>query len=130
MFKEAIHSFERIQCQQTLIYEGLGKYGYPFEKDDPPYIISNLISSVQELKKLDSETDRHSPKLVRSRNVHPNGVTVIIRIIHETDGCRYIGTEYNISFNRINTKSPINLHKYCDAFITVNSKTFTEKLKS
>lgn len=42
---------------------------------------------------------------------------------------KYVGSEYDISFNKLNSKSYSNIHKGCDAFISVDITPFHEKVK-
>ena len=126
VFKEEAHTFENVARFEKLIWNDACDRGYPYEKDNPPQDIKDLIESVNHFKGLDASYPHEKP-FIRKRQVWTGGVSLTIRIGWEIDEGVECGTQYTISFARIaNPKHPNLLHKGCTAFISVEVEPYRE----
>lgn len=116
VFKEHAHAFEAIERNQKAIYNDACDFGFPYDTANPPKNVQELIHFVNDLK---------GTSLMVSRNEWGNnkngGVNIKIQIGWEIDEGMECGSEYNISFCKMNPNHPSLLHKGCNAFISVNS---------
>ena len=130
VFKEEAHTFETVAKKQSRIFNDAADYGYPYKKDNPPTEIKDLVDSITSLKKLDAQFPEEKD-LVRNRTTWGDGegVSLDVIIFWEQDEGRDFGTKYSISFNKMKANHPSNLHKGCDAFISVDIEPYSEPTK-
>jgi hypothetical protein len=119
VFKEHACAFEAVAKKQSLIYNDACDHGYAYDKNAPPKEIEELIHYVKDLQ---------GTSLCRRRTVWKTGVSVVIRIGWEIDGCMIRGTQYIINFNQLFNQehNPNFLHKGCNAFISVYVTPYLE----
>lgn len=114
VFKEHARAFEAIAEKGTQIYSDAADYGYPYNTKNIPSDVQLLINYVNDLK---------GSSLITSRIETISGVDITIQIGWEIDEGFECGTQYDISFNRIG-KTPSNIHKDCNSFISVDIKPY------
>jgi len=129
-FKEEAITFEEVEeveKNQERIFSDAADLGYPYKEAAPDFRIKSLMNSIRILRKFDANYPNEKP-FIRNRQTWKNGVSIEV-LYYEIDEGYYCGTKYTITFNRIKPNHPSNLHKGCDAFISVESKRYTEKIK-
>ena len=126
IFKEEAHAFEEIERWQKQIYDDAADYGYPYDTSDPPAAVVGLIRAVKTFQELDKRFPGDRP-MVRSRETWRDGVAVTVRIAWEADEGYEHGSEYVISFNKTK-RHPSLIDKSCDAFVSVYSRRYAEKV--
>lgn len=126
VFKEEAHAFETIERNQNRIYNDAADYGYSYNTNSVPSNIKELISAVKGLQKLDKQFPEEAA-FIRHRDVSDDSVNLTIRIAWEREGTMYHGTEYTIGFQKVN-KHPSLIDKNGNAFISVNSKRYSEPI--
>ena len=129
VFKEEADTFETVAKKQVRIYNDAADFGYPYNISDLPSDIEALLLSVKRFKELDIKFPDEK-KMIRKRETWDGGVSVVIRIGWEIEpgiGVNKIehGTQYTISFNR-SPKHTSLINKECDAFISVDYKSYSE----
>ena len=127
-FKEEAITFEEVEKNQERIFSDAADIGYPYKESAPDFRIKSLIDSIRILRKFDANYPDEKP-FIRNRQTWKDGVSIEVVIFWEVDEGYYCGTKYTITFNRIKPNHPSNLHKGCNAFISVESKRYTEKVK-
>jgi hypothetical protein len=132
VFKEEAHTFEDVAKRQKQIWNDACDYGMPYNTGNVPKEISALLASIIHFQELDKEYPDEKP-FIRKRDEwfvkkEMRGVTIVIRIGWETDGQREMGSEYTISYTFIGNKDkhPSFLHPGCNAFISVDSSSYSE----
>ena len=135
VFKEEAHIFEQVQRNQRRIFKDAADIGYPYRSIAPVVPIAEAIQAIIRSQALDKKFPNEKP-LVRSRETWgtpgQDGVKVVIRIGWEIDAGQECGTEYTISVNNLGTryaKSPNFLCHGSDAFMSIDSKPYTEPVK-
>jgi len=126
VFKEEAHTFETVAKMQSQIFNDAADYGFPYKTKNVPESVSELIKSVKTLKELDAQFPEEK-ELVRNRTTWGDGVSLDVIIFWEQDEGMDCGTKYSIAFNKMKANHPSNLHKGCDAFISVNIQSHNEK---
>lgn len=117
VFKEHAIAFETVAEKQVQIYNDAADYGFPYNINNIPSDVKLLIEYVNDLK---------YSLLIVNRIETISGVDITIQIGWEIDEGFECGTQYDISFNRIG-KTPSNIHKDCNAFISVNIEPYKKK---
>ena len=132
VFKEHAHAFETVEKNQTRIFSDAADYGYPYNTENPPEAIKNLINFVNDLKGSSLIVNRET---WGEGTIHA-GVSIKIQIGWEIDEGMECGTEYNISFNKLKKHSNptlqylfSSLHPKCNAFISVDSGSYKKPHK-
>ena len=120
VFKEHAHAFETVERNQTGIFNNACDYGYSYNTAKPPQVIKDLIFFVNDLKDSSLIVNRET----WGKGTNNAGVSLKIQIGWEIDEGMECGTEYNISFNKLNSKHPDLLQKGNNAFISVNSESY------
>lgn len=121
VFKEHAHAFETVERMSKRIYDDAADFGFPYNEQNPPQQIKDLLNMVNDLK---------GSSLIQSRSVWGvrgsksiRGCQLKIRIGWEVDEGYERGTQYLISFNRSNSIK--RAQPGCDCFITVESSSYS-----
>ena len=120
VFKEHAHAFETVAKNQRAIFNDACDCGYSYNTKNIPKDIKDLIFFVNDLKDLG---------LMRKREIigaYKDGVVITFRIGWEIDEGMECGTQYKISFIRLNPKHPSLIQKGMDAYIEVEIKNYRE----
>ena len=120
VFKEHAHAFEAVAKNQQPIFNDACDYGYAYNMKNAPRNITTLIFFVNDLKDLG---------LTRKREIigaYKDGVVITFRIGWEIDEGMECGTQYKISFNRLNPKTPSLIKHNVNAFIKVDIENYKE----
>lgn len=120
VFKEHAVAFETVAKRQTRIYSDACDYGRPYNTKNEPDDIQLLKHYANDLK---------GTSLQHTRTEHASGVDITFRIGWEIDEGFECGTEYQLSFNRTPKHSSL-INKECDAFISVNIKSYRTPYKN
>lgn len=126
VFKEEASAFKEIERNQHRIYNDAADYGYSYNTNNTPQCVKNVINIINEFKEVDKKFPDETP-FIRNRFSSTNDVTVTIRIAWEKDGGYYNGTEYIITFCKVQ-KHPSLIMKNSNAFISVNSGRYSEPI--
>lgn len=125
IFKEEASTFEKIERNQTRIYNDAADYGYPYNTSNPPLDVSIVIDAIKVFQKLDKQFPNEK-NLVRNRQTWKGGVSVDVIIFWEKDEGYDIGTKYTISFSKTGNEYS-KLDKDSNAFISIDIERYSEK---
>ena len=125
VFKEHAHAFEEIARNQKAIYNDAADFGFPYNTKSVPKPIYDLINFVNDLKGTSLMVNRK--EWGDNKN---GGVNTKIQIGWEIDEDMECGTEYNISFCKMNPNHPSLLEKGNNAFISVEIKPYRKPARN
>ena len=125
VFKEHAHAFETIAKKQKAIYNDACDFGFPYNTANAPQDVKALIHFVNDLK---------GSSLIVNREEWGNnkngGVKIKIHIGWEIDEDMECGTEYNISFCKMNPNHPSLLEKGNNAFFSVEVNPYRKPARN
>ena len=120
LFKEHANTFETIERKQSQIYNDACDCGVAYNTNKIPSEVFLALHFAKDLAR---------KPFLQKREEWKNGVTITIQIGWEIDAGMECGTEYTISYNKMEGSGhSTRINKSANAFICVHSKSYRKPL--